>query len=72
MFAGSWWPVKVLSWLWIVACVAVGLTNWTDSTYPPVGKLGIIMLRSLPGLAGLGLVWILIGFARPKPEYPEP
>jgi hypothetical protein len=36
VFAGSWCPVKVLSWLWIAACVAVGLTNWTDSTYPPV------------------------------------
>jgi hypothetical protein len=47
--------VKVLSRLWIVACVAVGLMNWTDSTYPPVGRLGTILLISLPGLAGRGL-----------------
>jgi len=55
---------RVLSYLWLVGCVVVGVMHW-NSPDKPLMKLGMVALSMLPGFAGLGLASILKGFFRP-------
>lgn len=57
--------IKVVSYLWLAGCVVACVVRW-DSPEGPLIKSAMAAFAMLPGFAGLGLAWILQGFARPE------